>query len=62
MGSIRSGGCELYYEEAGKGLPILLIPPAGQRPPPGAPPKRSSLGSDGWLRTTAAFAKRYIEA
>ena len=22
-------GCELYYEEAGEGVPILLIPPAG---------------------------------
>jgi pimeloyl-ACP methyl ester carboxylesterase len=29
MGSVRSGGFELYYEEAGDGVPILLIPPAG---------------------------------
>jgi pimeloyl-ACP methyl ester carboxylesterase len=29
MGSVRSGGCDLYYEEAGDGVPILLIPPAG---------------------------------
>jgi pimeloyl-ACP methyl ester carboxylesterase len=29
MGSVRSGGCDLYYEEAGEGVPILLIPPAG---------------------------------
>ena len=25
----RSDGCDLYYEEAGEGVPILLIPPAG---------------------------------
>ena len=29
MGSVRSGRCDLYYEEAGDGVPILLIPPAG---------------------------------
>jgi pimeloyl-ACP methyl ester carboxylesterase len=29
MGSVRSDGCDLYYQEAGKGVPILLIPPAG---------------------------------
>jgi 3-oxoadipate enol-lactonase len=29
MGSVRSDGCDLYYEEAGQGVPILLIPPAG---------------------------------
>jgi pimeloyl-ACP methyl ester carboxylesterase len=29
MGSVRSGGCDLYYQEAGQGVPILLIPPAG---------------------------------
>ena len=29
MGSVRSDGCNLYYEEAGEGVPILLIPPAG---------------------------------
>src|SRR4029453_13361463 len=29
MGSVSSDGCDLYYEEAGEGLPILLIPPAG---------------------------------
>ena len=29
MGSVRSDGCDLYYEEAGDGVPILLIPPAG---------------------------------
>jgi pimeloyl-ACP methyl ester carboxylesterase len=29
MGSVRSGGCDLYYEEVGEGVPILLIPPAG---------------------------------
>jgi pimeloyl-ACP methyl ester carboxylesterase len=28
-GSVRSNGCDLYYEEAGEGAPILLIPPAG---------------------------------
>jgi pimeloyl-ACP methyl ester carboxylesterase len=26
---VRSDGCDLYYEEAGKGTPILLIHPAG---------------------------------
>jgi pimeloyl-ACP methyl ester carboxylesterase len=29
MGSVRSGGCDLYYEEVGEGVPILLIHPAG---------------------------------
>src|SRR5512132_143156 len=29
MGFVRSDGCDLYYEEAGAGVPILLIPPAG---------------------------------
>ncbi len=29
MGYVRSDGCDLYYEEAGDGAPILLIPPAG---------------------------------
>jgi pimeloyl-ACP methyl ester carboxylesterase len=29
MGSVRSDGCDLYYEELGEGVPILLIPPAG---------------------------------
>jgi 3-oxoadipate enol-lactonase len=29
MGSVRSDGCDLYYEEAGRGVPILLIHPAG---------------------------------
>jgi 3-oxoadipate enol-lactonase len=29
MGSVRSDGCDLYYEDAGEGVPILLIPPAG---------------------------------
>jgi 3-oxoadipate enol-lactonase len=28
-GSVRSDGCDLYYEEAGEGVPILLIHPAG---------------------------------
>jgi esterase len=28
-GSVRSDGCDLYYEELGEGVPILLIPPAG---------------------------------
>ena len=27
--SVRSDGFDLYYEEAGEGVPILLIPPAG---------------------------------
>ena len=29
MSSVRSEGCDLYYEEAGEGVPILLIHPAG---------------------------------
>lgn len=29
MSSVRSNGCDLYYEEAGQGVPILLVPPAG---------------------------------
>lgn len=29
MGSVRSDGCNLYYEEVGEGVPILLIHPAG---------------------------------
>jgi pimeloyl-ACP methyl ester carboxylesterase len=28
-GSVRWNGCDLYYEEAGDGVPILLIHPAG---------------------------------
>lgn len=28
-GSVRSGGCDLYYDEVGEGVPILLIHPAG---------------------------------
>jgi pimeloyl-ACP methyl ester carboxylesterase len=28
-GSVRWNGCDLYYEEAGGGVPILLIHPAG---------------------------------
>jgi pimeloyl-ACP methyl ester carboxylesterase len=29
MSSLRPDGCDLYYEEAGQGVPILWIPPAG---------------------------------
>jgi pimeloyl-ACP methyl ester carboxylesterase len=29
MGYVRSDGCDLYFEQAGSGVPILLIPPAG---------------------------------
>lgn len=29
MGHVRSDGCDLYCEQAGNGVPILLIPPAG---------------------------------
>jgi 3-oxoadipate enol-lactonase len=29
VSSVRANGCDLYYEEAGQGAPILLIPPAG---------------------------------
>ena len=29
MGSVKFDGCELYHEEVGEGVPILLIPPSG---------------------------------
>jgi pimeloyl-ACP methyl ester carboxylesterase len=29
MGFVRSDGCDLHYEESGRGVPILLIHPAG---------------------------------
>ena len=29
MGSVRSNGCDLYYEDMGEGVPILLIHPSG---------------------------------
>ena len=29
MGSVRSDGCDLYHEETGEGVPILLIHPSG---------------------------------
>jgi 3-oxoadipate enol-lactonase len=29
IGSVKSAGCNLYYEEVGKGTPILLIHPSG---------------------------------
>lgn len=29
IGSVRSDGCDLYYEDAGEGVPILLVHPAG---------------------------------
>ena len=29
VGSVRSNGCDLYYEELGEGVPILLVHPAG---------------------------------
>ena len=29
MAFVRLDGCDLYYEEAGEGAPILLIPPSG---------------------------------
>lgn len=29
MDAVRSNGCDLYYEEMGEGVPILLIHPAG---------------------------------
>lgn len=28
-GSVRSNGCDLYYEDVGEGVPMLLIHPAG---------------------------------
>jgi pimeloyl-ACP methyl ester carboxylesterase len=29
MGSATLNGCQLYYEDAGAGVPILLVPPSG---------------------------------
>ena len=29
MGSVRSDGCDLHYEDEGQGIPILLIHPSG---------------------------------
>jgi pimeloyl-ACP methyl ester carboxylesterase len=29
LGSVKSDGCDLYYEDVGEGVPILLIHPAG---------------------------------
>jgi pimeloyl-ACP methyl ester carboxylesterase len=29
VGSVRSDGCDIYYEDVGEGVPILLIHPAG---------------------------------
>jgi len=29
MAFVRSDGCDLYYEQVGQGVPILLIHPAG---------------------------------
>ena len=29
VGSVKSDGCDLYYEDEGEGVPILLIHPAG---------------------------------
>src|SRR5437867_3528415 len=29
MSFVTSDGCDLYYEEVGEGVPILLVPPAG---------------------------------
>jgi pimeloyl-ACP methyl ester carboxylesterase len=29
MGSVKSDGCDLYHEEVGDGVPILLIHPSG---------------------------------
>ena len=29
MSSVRLDGCDLYYEEAGNAVSILLIPPGG---------------------------------
>lgn len=29
MSFVRKDGCDLYYEEAGDGIPILLVPPSG---------------------------------
>jgi 3-oxoadipate enol-lactonase len=29
IGSVRTDGCDLYYEELGEGVPILLVHPAG---------------------------------
>ena len=37
MGAVTSNGCDLYYEEMGEGVPILLITLPGRRRRPGAP-------------------------
>jgi pimeloyl-ACP methyl ester carboxylesterase len=29
MGTVESAGCDLYYEDVGEGVPILLVHPAG---------------------------------
>jgi hypothetical protein len=29
MVSVKANGCDLFYEEAGEGVPILLIHPSG---------------------------------
>ena len=45
MGSVRSDGCDLSYEELGEGAPILLIHPAGATASIWGPRPRSSPGS-----------------
>jgi hypothetical protein len=46
MSSVGLHGCDLYYEEAGQGVPILLISPAGATASTWVPSPRSSPGSD----------------
>jgi hypothetical protein len=37
MSRVTTNGCDLCFEEAGAGVPILLIPPAGTMAATGAP-------------------------
>ena len=46
MGSVRLDGCDLYYEEIGDGVPILLIHPAGATAATWVPSSVTLRGSD----------------
>ncbi|HEX6049119.1 MAG TPA: alpha/beta hydrolase [Gemmatimonadaceae bacterium] len=50
MGSVKFDGCELYYEEAGEGVPILLIPPSGASASTWGS-ATDALGRIGWVIT-----------
>lgn len=47
MGFVRSDGCDLYVEQAGDGVPILLIPPAGTTASTWGPVTDEAPESDG---------------